>query len=222
MPLVRVGSGDYRTSLEFWGLHGNRGTSRLARTLEHNRNILSIIVSGIRPCNRRSALGIRRAGRHRPAPGASPSDRRLRGEQMGSPATAHSRSHRPPHGSARPHPRRHGAGPPNTEPRQRGPSGQEGAEHGDGTEAARAFPCFGRPAPPAAEESASSALSRAGGGLMRGSRHVLYASPMTKKLPKRGLPPMHPGELLREEFLPALDRPKGSSFGRRSMPRTAA
>jgi addiction module HigA family antidote len=29
---------------------------------------------------------------------------------------------------------------------------------------------------------------------------------MTKKLPKRGLPPMHPGELLREEILPALDR----------------
>ncbi len=31
---------------------------------------------------------------------------------------------------------------------------------------------------------------------------------MTKKLLKRGLPPMHPGELLREEILPALDRPK--------------
>jgi addiction module HigA family antidote len=31
---------------------------------------------------------------------------------------------------------------------------------------------------------------------------------MTKKLPKRGLPPMHPGELLREEILPALGRPK--------------
>ena len=31
---------------------------------------------------------------------------------------------------------------------------------------------------------------------------------MTKKLPKRGLPPMHPGELLREEILPALERPK--------------
>jgi antitoxin HigA-1 len=31
---------------------------------------------------------------------------------------------------------------------------------------------------------------------------------MTKKLPKRGLPPMHPGELLRTEILPALDRPK--------------
>src|SRR3984957_1282244 len=29
---------------------------------------------------------------------------------------------------------------------------------------------------------------------------------MTRKLPKRGLPPMHPGELLREEILPALDR----------------
>src|SRR6202158_2156476 len=31
---------------------------------------------------------------------------------------------------------------------------------------------------------------------------------MTKKLPKRGLPPMHPGELLREEIVRALDRPK--------------
>ena len=31
---------------------------------------------------------------------------------------------------------------------------------------------------------------------------------MTRKPPKRGLPPMHPGELLREEILPALDRPK--------------
>ncbi len=31
---------------------------------------------------------------------------------------------------------------------------------------------------------------------------------MTKKLPKRGLPPMHPGELLRGEILPALGRPK--------------
>jgi antitoxin HigA-1 len=31
---------------------------------------------------------------------------------------------------------------------------------------------------------------------------------MTKKPLKRGLPPMHPGELLREEILPALDRPK--------------
>jgi addiction module HigA family antidote len=31
---------------------------------------------------------------------------------------------------------------------------------------------------------------------------------MTKKLPKRGLSPMHPGELLRKEILPAIDRPK--------------
>ena len=31
---------------------------------------------------------------------------------------------------------------------------------------------------------------------------------MTKKLRKRGLPPMHPGQLLREEILPALNRPK--------------
>jgi antitoxin HigA-1 len=31
---------------------------------------------------------------------------------------------------------------------------------------------------------------------------------MTKKPPKRGLPPMHPRELLREEILPALNRSK--------------
>jgi antitoxin HigA-1 len=31
---------------------------------------------------------------------------------------------------------------------------------------------------------------------------------MAKKVPKRGLPPMHPGELLREEILPALNRAK--------------
>jgi addiction module HigA family antidote len=31
---------------------------------------------------------------------------------------------------------------------------------------------------------------------------------MTSKFPKRGLPPMHPGELLREEILPVLGRPK--------------
>jgi addiction module HigA family antidote len=31
---------------------------------------------------------------------------------------------------------------------------------------------------------------------------------MTKKSPKRSLPPMHPGQLLREEILPALNRPK--------------
>jgi addiction module HigA family antidote len=31
---------------------------------------------------------------------------------------------------------------------------------------------------------------------------------MTKKVPMRGLPSMHPGELFREEILPALDRPK--------------
>src|SRR5215471_15629598 len=31
---------------------------------------------------------------------------------------------------------------------------------------------------------------------------------MTSKLPRRGLAPMHPGQLLREEVLPALGRPK--------------
>ena len=31
---------------------------------------------------------------------------------------------------------------------------------------------------------------------------------MTKRVPKRGLAAMHPGELLRDEILPALKRPK--------------
>jgi addiction module HigA family antidote len=31
---------------------------------------------------------------------------------------------------------------------------------------------------------------------------------MTKKAVRRGLPAMHPGELLREDILPALNRPK--------------
>src|SRR5215470_3253550 len=37
---------------------------------------------------------------------------------------------------------------------------------------------------------------------------IIEDGSMAKKLPKRGLPPMHPGELLREEILPALNRPK--------------
>jgi hypothetical protein len=37
---------------------------------------------------------------------------------------------------------------------------------------------------------------------------ILEDSSMTKKLPKRGLPPINPGKLLREEILPALGRPK--------------
>jgi addiction module HigA family antidote len=37
---------------------------------------------------------------------------------------------------------------------------------------------------------------------------IIEEGSMTKKLPKRGLPPMHPGELLREEVLPALGRSK--------------
>ena len=36
---------------------------------------------------------------------------------------------------------------------------------------------------------------------------------MTRKLPKRGLPPMHPGELLRDEILPALDRSRTEIVG---------
>jgi antitoxin HigA-1 len=34
---------------------------------------------------------------------------------------------------------------------------------------------------------------------------MIEVGSMTKKLPKRGLPPMHPGQLLREEILPALN-----------------
>ena len=37
---------------------------------------------------------------------------------------------------------------------------------------------------------------------------IIEVGSMTKKSPKRGLPPMHPGQLLREEILPALNRPK--------------
>src|SRR5436309_1822227 len=37
---------------------------------------------------------------------------------------------------------------------------------------------------------------------------AMKTRPMTRKPPKRGLPPMHPGELLRDEILPALDRSK--------------
>jgi addiction module HigA family antidote len=40
------------------------------------------------------------------------------------------------------------------------------------------------------------------------SKIITKEGSMTKKLPKRGLPSMHPGELLREEVLPALERPK--------------
>jgi antitoxin HigA-1 len=36
---------------------------------------------------------------------------------------------------------------------------------------------------------------------------------------KRGLPPMHPGELLREKILPALDRPKAEIAKRLGMSR---
>ncbi|MBI2716966.1 MAG: HigA family addiction module antidote protein [Rhizobiales bacterium] len=42
----------------------------------------------------------------------------------------------------------------------------------------------------------------------RFGRLSLRRCSVAKKLPKRGLPPMHPGELLREEILPALERPK--------------
>src|SRR5258708_21551734 len=42
----------------------------------------------------------------------------------------------------------------------------------------------------------------------RSGRLSMRRGSMAKKLAKRGLPPMHPGELLREEILPALDRPK--------------
>ncbi len=43
---------------------------------------------------------------------------------------------------------------------------------------------------------------------MQASPHRDLEIVLTRKPPKRGLPPMHPGELLREEILPALDRSK--------------
>jgi hypothetical protein len=86
---------------------------------------------------------------------------------MASPATEHCRSHPPPHGSARPDPFRHGADPGHAEPRQRSSWGQEGAKHGDGAEATRPFPCSGRPAPSAAEKSASLPFDQASRRLIR-------------------------------------------------------
>ncbi|MDE2379375.1 MAG: HigA family addiction module antidote protein [Bradyrhizobium sp.] len=40
---------------------------------------------------------------------------------------------------------------------------------------------------------------------------------MAKGFPKRGLPPMHPGELLREEILPAFGRPKLLGVSRQTL-----
>src|SRR5262249_23103511 len=51
-------------------------------------------------------------------------------------------------------------------------------------------------------------LVRRGCDRRRSRRLSLREGFMTKRLPKRGLPPMHPGELLREEILPALARPQ--------------
>jgi hypothetical protein len=90
---------------------------------------------------------------------------------MASSAAEHGRSDPSPHGSARPHPCGHGADPGHAEPRQRGSSGLEGAEHGDGTEATRPFPCSGRPAPSATEKSASLPFDQTSRRLIRGVRH---------------------------------------------------
>src|SRR5438067_11483845 len=60
-------------------------------------------------------------------------------------------------------------------------------------------------------DSLQQAASHAAGKNVRGLRVPKVESVKarrTKKLPKRGLPPMHPGELLREEILPAVDRSK--------------
>ena len=46
--------------------------------------------------------------------------------------------------------------------------GQEGAEHGDGAEATCPFPCSGRPAPSATEESSSLPFDQASRRLIRG------------------------------------------------------
>jgi addiction module HigA family antidote len=47
-----------------------------------------------------------------------------------------------------------------------------------------------------------------GDGRRLSVQNTIEVGSMTRKLPKRGLPPMHPGQLLREEILPALNRPK--------------
>src|ERR1022692_1627131 len=86
---------------------------------------------------------------------------------MASPAAEYRQSDPPPHGSARPNPCGHGADPGHAEPRQRSSGGQEGAEHGDGAEATRPFPYSGRPAPSAAEESASLPFDQASRRLIR-------------------------------------------------------
>src|SRR5664280_933531 len=93
---------------------------------------------------------------------------------MASPAAEHRQSDPSPYGSARPDPRGHGADPGHTEPRQRSSWGQEGAEHGDGAEATRPFPCSGRPAPSATEESSCLPLDQASRRLMRGVRHNAF------------------------------------------------
>ena len=89
---------------------------------------------------------------------------------MASPATEHGGFDPTPDGSARSNACRHGADPGHPEPRQGGASRQERAEHGDGAEAARPFPCSGRSAASAAEESAGLAFEEASSGMMRDSR----------------------------------------------------
>jgi hypothetical protein len=86
---------------------------------------------------------------------------------MASPAAEHRQSDPPPHGSARPNPCGHGADPGHAEPRQRSSWGQEEAEHGDGAEATRPFPCSGRPAPSATEENSSLPFDQASRCLIR-------------------------------------------------------
>src|SRR5664280_2436288 len=95
---------------------------------------------------------------------------------MASPAAEHRQSGPPPHGSARPDPCGHGADPGHAEPRQRSSWGQEGAEHGDGAEATRPFPCSGRPAPSATEESSSLPFDQASRRLIRAFGIILSGS----------------------------------------------
>src|ERR1700730_14695986 len=86
---------------------------------------------------------------------------------MAPPAAEHRGADPPPHGSTRSHPRGHGADSGNAKPRQRGPARQERAEYVNGAEAARPFPCPGRPAPSATEEGASLAPNQASSSLIR-------------------------------------------------------
>src|ERR1700684_1833787 len=108
---------------------------------------------------------------------------------MAAPATQHSESNSPPHGSTRSHPCGHGADPGNAKPRQRDPARKEGPEHGHGAAVARPFPRSGRPAASATQESAGlpsdqthRSLKRALGAAQRNSGPTTYTSSSVQTL----------------------------------------